>query len=101
VGGAQLFARVEASALASQLLAVDELRAGQLDAHAAAAQPLDRLPVEAICDLAVAHQRTRTRLDAEGIIHDVMCDALRRTNAASASIAQAVDYLRRALRTDA
>ena len=43
-----------------------------------------------------------TAVRYQGIIHDfVMVNALRGTNAASAAIAQAVDYLCRALGTDA
>jgi hypothetical protein len=59
---------MEASALASQPLSVEEMRAGQLDTHAAATERLDRLPVQAVRDLAVAHQRmdkrTGTRVEA-------------------------------------
>ena len=48
VRGAQLLAGVEAAALAAQPLAVEEMRAGQLGAHAGAAEPVDRLAVQAL-----------------------------------------------------
>src|SRR5918999_5351977 len=60
VGGAQLFARVEAPALAAQPLAEEQMGTRELYAHARALKPLDRLPIEAVGGLAVAQQRSRT-----------------------------------------
>ena len=48
VGGAQLLARVQAAALAAQPFAVEQMGAGELHADAGAAEPLDRLAVEAL-----------------------------------------------------
>ena len=62
---AQLLARVDPAALAAQPLAVEQVGAGELEAHAGAAKPLDRLAVEALGGLAVAEQRARAGLDAQ------------------------------------
>src|SRR5207244_7804098 len=45
VGGAELLARVHASALAAKPLAVEEVSSGELDADAGVAEPVDRLPI--------------------------------------------------------
>jgi hypothetical protein len=58
VGGAQLLARVEALAFAAQPFAVEEVGAGECNADAGAAEPVDRLAVEALGGLAVAQQRS-------------------------------------------
>ena len=63
--GAELGARVHAAILATQPLAVEQVRAGELGPQPGAAQPLDRLAVQAIGDFAVARQRSRTRQDPE------------------------------------
>src|SRR4029077_18291912 len=54
LGGAQLFARVDAPLLASQPLPVKEMRAGEPDAQAGTAEALDRFTVERLCGLAFA-----------------------------------------------
>src|SRR5207302_1338578 len=53
------------SALAAKPLAVEEVGAGELDADAGVAEPVDRLPIQALGGLAVAQQRSRAGLDAE------------------------------------
>src|SRR5439155_2130092 len=63
VGRAQLLARVYPPALASQPLAVEQMGARELHAHAGPAEVRDRLAVEALGDLALAHKRMRTRFD--------------------------------------
>ena len=57
VGGAQLLARVDAPVLAPQPFAVEQVGAGELDADPGALEPLDRLAVERVGLLALAHQR--------------------------------------------
>src|SRR5271168_5442575 len=57
VCGAQLLARVDAAVLASQPFTVEQVGAGERPADAGAAEPVDRLAVEAIGNLAVAQQR--------------------------------------------
>ena len=52
VRGAQLLAGVDAAVLAAQPLAVEQVRAGERDADAGAAEPLDRLAVEPLGGLA-------------------------------------------------
>src|SRR4051812_4382912 len=47
-GGAQVVAGVEAAPLAPQPLAIEQVGPRELQTHAGAAQPLDRLPVEAL-----------------------------------------------------
>jgi hypothetical protein len=63
VGGAELLARIDAAAFAPQPFAVEQMGPGQLRAHAAAAQPLDRRAVQALGGLAVAQQRPGARHD--------------------------------------
>jgi hypothetical protein len=58
VGGAQLLASVQAPALASQPFAVDEMGAGVLHVDAGAAQPVDRLAIQALRILALREQRS-------------------------------------------
>ena len=65
VRGAQLLARVHAPALAAQPFAVEQVGARELGADARAAEPLDRLAVEALGVVAVAQQRARARLDPQ------------------------------------
>jgi hypothetical protein len=62
VSDAQLLAGVQPPALAAQPLAVEQMRAGELHAHAGAPEPLDRLAVKV---LAVGQQRARARLDPQ------------------------------------
>ena len=45
VGGPELLASVSAAALPAQPLAVDELRAGEIDAHARAGEAFDRFAI--------------------------------------------------------
>ena len=65
VRGAQLLARLAPPALPAQPLAVQEVRARERDPDAGAAEPLDRLAVEALGLFALAHERPRARLHAE------------------------------------
>src|SRR5207237_7208387 len=58
-------ARVEAAAFAAQPFAVEKMGTGELDADAGAAEPVDRLPIEALGGLAVAQQRSRAGLDPQ------------------------------------
>ena len=48
VGGAELLARVDPATLAAQPLAVEQVRAGELGPQPGAAQPLDRLAIQAL-----------------------------------------------------
>jgi len=61
----QLLSRVNASALAAQPLAVEQMRPGELDADLGAGKVLDRLPVQTLCRRTFAQQRPRARLDPE------------------------------------
>ena len=65
MGHAQLIARLAAAALPAQPLPVQQMSAGQLDADAGPAQPLDGLPVQALGLLSLAQQRLRARLDPQ------------------------------------
>ncbi|MGH3224270.1 MAG: ATP-binding protein, partial [Streptosporangiaceae bacterium] len=65
VGGAQLLPGLRAAALAAQPFAVEQVGAGKLRAKLGAAQPVDRLPVQAVGGLALAHQRAGARLEAQ------------------------------------
>ena len=65
VGGAQLLARVHAPVLAPEPFAVEQTGAGELDADPGALEPLDRLAVERLGGVALAHQRPRAGQDAE------------------------------------
>ena len=65
MGGAQLFARVHATALAAEPFAVEQARAGELDADPRALEPLDRLAVEGVGVFALAQQRPGACQDAE------------------------------------
>ena len=56
---------VEAAAFASQPLAVEEMRPRELESHAGAGQVGDRLAVQTIGALALAHERAHARLDPE------------------------------------
>src|ERR687889_324174 len=65
---AQLRARVDASALAPQPLAVEQLRPSQLRTQLGAAQPIDGFAIQAVGGGAVAQQRPGACFDAEGEI---------------------------------
>ena len=65
IRGAELRAGVDAAILASQPLAVEQVRACELRAQSGAAQPLDSLSIQALGGLALAHQRAGTGPDAE------------------------------------
>ena len=65
MGGAQLLPRLGAAPLAAQPLPVQQVRPGQLGADPGPAQPLDRLPVEAVGGRAVAEQSADAGLDAQ------------------------------------
>ena len=65
VSGPQLLTGVCAAVLAAQPLAVEQVRAGELGPQLGAAEPADRLPVQTLGRLALAQQRTGTRLDAQ------------------------------------
>jgi hypothetical protein len=56
VRGAKLLARVDTAIFAPEPFAGEPMHAGQFRTHAGAAEPLDRLPVQAIGDLALARQ---------------------------------------------
>ena len=64
VGGAQLAARVDPSALAMQPLAVQQVGPGELGPQRGAAEPLDRLGVALLRSVPFAQQRSRARLQA-------------------------------------
>ena len=53
----QLLARFDAPALASQPLAVDEVRTRERGTHPRAAQPRDRLAVQVLGNVTLAEQR--------------------------------------------
>ena len=57
VSGAQLLARLHPAALPAQPFAVDEVGAGELDAHARAAKAADRFAVEGVGGVILADQR--------------------------------------------
>src|SRR3954447_26426702 len=63
--GAQLHARLDPPALPAQPLAVQEVRSRERYRDTGAAEPLDRLTVEALSLLALAHERPRARRDAQ------------------------------------
>ena len=65
VGSAYLLARVGALAPPAQPFAVQQVGTGQLQAELGAAEPVDRLAVQAVGGLAVAQQRPGARLDAQ------------------------------------
>src|SRR5438105_4147271 len=65
VGDAQLLARVDAAALAAQPLAVEQMRAGELHAHAGTAEACDRLAVVTLSDLTLAQQRAHAGFNPE------------------------------------
>ena len=56
-GIAQLIARLHAASVPAQPFAVDEVRAGELEAHSGAAKAANRLAVEGVSGLTLAHQR--------------------------------------------
>src|SRR5207302_2825408 len=58
-------AGVGAPAPAAEPLAVEEMGPGELDTDAGSAEPVDRLPVEALGVLAVAQQGSRAGLDPQ------------------------------------
>src|SRR6478736_5578844 len=74
---AQMPACVHAATLAAQPLAVEEMRAGQVDAAAAGAEAGDRLPVELLCFAAMAQERARARLHPERPVGVADVSALR------------------------
>ena len=61
----ELLARVHAPAFASQPLTVEQVRTRKRGTHPRAAQPRDRLAVQALGNVGLAEQRARARLDAE------------------------------------
>ncbi len=63
--GPQLRPGVHPAVLAAQPLAVQQVSAGQFRAELSAAEPVDRLAVQALGGLALAHQRTGAGLDPE------------------------------------
>ena len=54
MGRSQLLAGVDAAALAAQPLAVEQMGARELHADAGPAEPVDRLAVETLGDLALS-----------------------------------------------
>ena len=65
VSGAQLLAGVDPPPLGSQPFAVDQMRAGELHSHAATAEPVDRLAVEPVREVALAEQSADARGDPD------------------------------------
>jgi hypothetical protein len=65
VGRSNLGPRVDAPVLATQPLAVQEVRPTEVDAHTRSIEALDGLLVTLLSDLSVAQQRMRARLDPE------------------------------------
>jgi hypothetical protein len=63
VCGAELHARVHSPLLAAQPLAVEQSRASELGPQAGAAEVIERLLVEALGGLALAHQRAGAGAD--------------------------------------
>src|SRR4051812_40978252 len=63
---AQVLAGLQPTALAAQPFAVLEVGAGELDSDPRAAEPLDRLAVQRVSDVALAHERSAARLKPEG-----------------------------------
>ena len=61
----QLLASVDAPALATQPLAVEQAGAGELRTQPGAPEAIDRFAVQALGGLALRQQRARPRLDAE------------------------------------
>src|SRR5690348_9918816 len=64
----QLFARVQATTLAAEPLAVKEVRTGTIDRDARAAESLDRLGVEVIGALVIDQQCVRASRDSQSPI---------------------------------
>ena len=65
VRGAQLFAGVDPAALAAQPFAVQQVHARQTHPDPRTAQEIDRLPIQPVGDLTLAHQRPATGLGAQ------------------------------------
>src|SRR3954454_2529957 len=65
VGGTELDTRVAAAILAAQPLPVEQLSPGELGTQAGAAQPLDRLAIQALGTRALAQERPAARLDSQ------------------------------------
>ena len=65
MGVAELLAGVGAAVLAAQPFAVQKVSASQLGTEPGAAEPFDRLPVQAISGLTLADQRAAAGLDAQ------------------------------------
>src|SRR5918996_4309391 len=65
VGDAELLAPVDASALAAQPFAVEQMGAGEVDADPSAVEPFDRFAIETFRGISLAHQGARTCFDAE------------------------------------
>jgi hypothetical protein len=64
-GGAELFASVGAAVLAAQPLAVQQVSPSQFRAEPGPAEPVDRLPVQALRGPAIAYQGAAACLDAQ------------------------------------
>src|SRR4051794_4794800 len=65
VGGAELLARIDPAILAAQPLPVEQMSPGELGAQPGAAQPLDRLAMQALGTLTLAHECPAARLDSQ------------------------------------
>src|SRR3954452_7917734 len=65
VGGTELDTRVDTAILAAQPLPVEQMSPGELRTQPGAAQPLDRLAMQAIGTVAVAHECSAARLDSQ------------------------------------
>ena len=65
MGGPELFPGVGAAVLAAQPFAVQQAGASQFGTEPGPAEPLDRLPVQALRGLALADESAAARLDAK------------------------------------
>ena len=69
-GSVELLAGVDAAARATQPLAVEKLRAGELERAPAPSEPVERLAEKRVAVLAIAEQRRREGPDPELTLRD-------------------------------
>ena len=77
----QLPACIDASALTSQPLAVEEVSASEIDGHPRPTESFDRLDIELLGSLVFREQRLRARRDPEGPVRPAHPGHLRETRA--------------------
>ena len=77
----QLRARIEAPALTSQPLTVEEVGTSEIDGHPGSTESIDRLDVERLGSLIVDEERLRARGDPEGPVRSAHPGHLRETRA--------------------